>query len=275
MVQCVKCGLVYIDPIERPERLVGDSQDARQTLIDAAVSPVYQQLYLEEAEVKSRFYNQALDRLEAANGGTGALLDIGSYMGLFMREAGKRGWKCKGLEPEREAWAYSVHKVGLDVCLGTLNTCIFADNSFDAVTLLQVLEHVADPRETLMKVHRVLRAGGIVLVEVPNIGCRSFALLGRRHRHFARHHFTFFTAETLGELLRECGFHVMETVFPPRLISLRMLSFAFSNWHPTVHRLTSPILNFSLMRNCVVKVSLQEVVSICAKASPSARCVTG
>jgi SAM-dependent methyltransferase len=258
---------VFINPIEHPEFLASQNGDTGQDLIDAAESPAYQGLYLAEAEVKRKLYNKALDRLESANGGSGTLLDVGSYMGLFMREARGRGWKCKGIEPDRSPWEYSVQTLGLDASHGTLNTCSFPAESFDAVTMLQVLEHVAEPRQTLLQVRQLLRRGGTLLVEVPNIDCQIFRVLGKRHRHFARHHFMFFTPDTLSDLLRQCGFNVIDIVFPVRLISLRLLSFGLSNWYPKIHRLSAPILDSALLRDRVLSLDLHEVVSICARVT--------
>lgn len=46
----------------------------------------------------------------------------------------------------------------------------FMDASFDAVTCLDVLEHVADERTVLAEAHRVLRPGGTLVVSVPHRG---------------------------------------------------------------------------------------------------------
>lgn len=174
VVQCRNCGLVYINPIEHPEWLAADGHDKTGGSMDAATPLAYQQIYLAEAEVKRNLYQAILDRIESVTGRAGTLLDVGSYVGLFMQTATARGWQCKGVEPERDAWQYAVQELGLDACLGTLSTCTFAPQSFDSVTLLQVLEHVADPRQMLKQVYNLLRPGGVLVVEVPNIDCASF-----------------------------------------------------------------------------------------------------
>lgn len=265
VVQCLYCGLVYINLVEHPEWLVAEDQSGTNDLIDASVPPVYQQLYLAEAPVKRMLYTEILSRIETANGRRGTLLDIGSYMGLFMQTAIGRGWRCKGVEPEREAWEYSVQKLGLDACWGTVSTCDLVPQSFDAVTLLQVLEHVESPREMLVQARNFLRPGGILIVEVPNIDCLSFKILGKRHRHFAKHHFTFFTPKTLADLIASCGFDVLDANFPKRVISFRLLDFGLSKWYPYIHKLISPLLRLPYIQNATLALNLQEVVSICAR----------
>lgn len=262
VVCCHNCGLVYVNPIENPERLAGGDHNK----IASFVERQYKQVYLTETRVKRKLYMEILDRIESVTSRIGTLLDLGSYLGLFMQAAESRGWRCKGIEPERDAWQFSVQELGLDVCLGTLSTCTFEPQSFDAIVLLQVLEHVLDPRQTLRQIRRLLRPNGVLLVEVPNIDCPSFKILGKWHRHFAAHHFTFFTAKTLTELLGQCGFQVLDVRFPYRVISIRLLSFGLRMWYPSIYKLMAPILNITPLKNCVLNFHLREVVSICVQA---------
>lgn len=43
----------------------------------------------------------------------------------------------------------------------------FADHSFDAILCTEVLEHVADPAETIREMHRVLKPGGFGIITIP------------------------------------------------------------------------------------------------------------
>ena len=266
VVRCRRCGLVYVSPVERVERLAGESIDEKTgAIIDAAETPEYRALYLAEAAVKHRVYAETLDRVERAAGRVGTLLDIGSYMGLFLETARARGWHARGIEPDRDAWTHATATLGLDVCWGTLATCPQPAESFDAITMLQVLEHVPDPRQTLVDVRALLRPAGALVVEVPNIGCWPVRLLGRRHRHYAMHHFTFFELDTLARLLEECGFEVQSVAYPARHISFRLFEWGLKSWHPGLHRLAGPVLGSQLLRDRVLRLNLGEVLSICAR----------
>jgi 2-polyprenyl-3-methyl-5-hydroxy-6-metoxy-1,4-benzoquinol methylase len=259
--------LVYVSPVEHRERLAGHGPDGDREQFESAETPDYHALYLAEAGVKARVYVETLERMEAVTGGTGRLLDIGSYMGLFLQAASRRGWDVRGIEPDHEAWTHATETLGLDVSLGTLETCPQPEGAFDAVTMLQVLEHVADPRSTLAVVRTLLRPGGVLVVEVPNIDCWPVKLLGRRHRHFAKHHFTFFSPRTLTQLLRESGFDVVSVTRPPRHISLRLLGWALGSWHPRLHTVVGPVLGSRWFRDRVLRLNLGEVISVCARAA--------
>lgn len=271
VVRCRRCGLVYVSPVEHVERLADETiNEATGQLIDAAETPEYRALYLAEAAVKQQLYGEILDRLERAVGRTGELLDIGSYMGLFLQAAVARGWRGRGIEPDRDAWSHATATLGLDVCWGTLATCPQPAGACDAITMLQVLEHVPDPRQTLADVRALLRPGGALVVEVPNIDCWPVRLIGARHRHFAKHHFTFFGLPTLSRLLEESGFDVQSASYPVRQISLRLFGWGLQSWHPGAARLAGPVLGSRLLRDRVLRLNFGEVLSICARRTTAA-----
>lgn len=62
----------------------------------------------------------------------------------------------------------------------------FAPESFDVVTSLQVFEHVDEPLAELTKIRRVLKPGGLLVVEIPSIDSPLVRLMRSRHRHFVR-----------------------------------------------------------------------------------------
>jgi 2-polyprenyl-3-methyl-5-hydroxy-6-metoxy-1,4-benzoquinol methylase len=258
--------LIYVSPVERVERLAGaDTGGEKGRLIEAEETSESRALYVAEAAIKRGLYNDILDRIERVAGRKGTLLDVGSYMGLFMQAATARGWRCRGIEPDRDAWSHAVSTAGLDVCWGTLETCDVAPHSFDTITMLQVLEHLSDPRQVLLQVRELLRPGGVLLIEVPNIDCWPVKFLGRRHRHFAKHHFTFFSARTLAALLRDCGFDLLETSYPVRRISMRLFDYGLRSWHPSLHQLIAPVLRQSVVSTRILTLNWREVLSVCAR----------
>lgn len=95
--------------------------------------------------------------------------------------------------------------------------------SFDFIALNQVLEHLADPRDVLSKVHRSLSSSGIIYVGVPDSSqCKSafknaqllddasaIAKSFRANQISAFQHINYFTNKTLKLLLNNCGFEVL------------------------------------------------------------------
>jgi len=143
----------------------------------------------------------------------------GAFAAAFVRERGGRAWV---LEPDAAAAARARAR-GLPVIEGRLGSADAAhDGSFDAVTMLDMLEHLEDPLQALCDARRLLRPGGALLVATPNVGHASIAaaLLGGRFDYtpvgsLCWTHLRFFTAATLNELLREAGFRIEQEYSAP------------------------------------------------------------
>ncbi|MDX1476148.1 MAG: class I SAM-dependent methyltransferase [Saprospiraceae bacterium] len=97
----------------------------------------------------------------------GAVLDIGAGTGYFLDHMRQRGWHVSGLEPDARARKVAHARFGLD--LQTPDQLHWlADDSFDAITLWHVLEHVHTLDAYLHTLHRILRPGGLLVIAVPN-----------------------------------------------------------------------------------------------------------
>jgi ubiquinone/menaquinone biosynthesis C-methylase UbiE len=100
-------------------------------------------------------------------------LDIGAGSGGLSIALAERGAKVTALEPDegRRRWAQTrIAGYGANVELrdGEAENLGFPDETFDLVTLDSVLEHVADPGDTISEVARVLKPGGLVYLTWPN-----------------------------------------------------------------------------------------------------------
>jgi hypothetical protein len=69
----------------------------------------------------------------------------------------------------------------------------------------------------------VLRPGGVLCVETPNVDSRWFRALGRRWRQFIPDHYWFFSPTTLRTLLDAVGFRVGSVDFVAKAVSVRLL----------------------------------------------------
>lgn len=95
------------------------------------------------------------------------LLDVGSGTGAFVNEMKRHGWEVTGIEPDAEARqvADEFFKVTLE------DTKIFYDlpsQSFDAITLWHVLEHVHDLHHYVERLKMLLKDQGKLFIAVPN-----------------------------------------------------------------------------------------------------------
>lgn len=107
----------------------------------------------------------------------GKLLDVGCGNGRFLSKMRKLGWEVFGIEPDAQAVKVAKEHFGVDVFCGTLEEANLPDNSFDAITMRHVIEHVSDPIKLFRECHRVLKVGGKLVVITPNsnsLGHRIF-----------------------------------------------------------------------------------------------------
>jgi len=117
---------------------------------------------------KQKEHFEILEQIKSLGICGGTLLDVGSFEGMFMRNAKQCGFGVMGVEPMREAFIHAHDTLGLPVVHGDLQSAAFPAASFTAVSLLDVIEHVSDPVAQLREVFRVLKRGGILVITTPN-----------------------------------------------------------------------------------------------------------
>jgi 2-polyprenyl-3-methyl-5-hydroxy-6-metoxy-1,4-benzoquinol methylase len=98
---------------------------------------------------------------------TGALLDVGAGAGAFVHHMLKKGWKAQGVEPDSSAIERASHEYNIQL---QPSSALFAFNpeSFDAITMWHVLEHVHDLHEYVRQIKKLCKPGGKMFIAVPN-----------------------------------------------------------------------------------------------------------
>ena len=140
------------------------------------------------------------------------LLDVGCSSGAFLMTARKLGLETTGVEPSADA-AETARRAGLNVFTGFLEQARLPDASFDAATLIEVIEHLRDPRSLLAECRRVLRPGAILLVTTPNAGSWTARLMGSRWAGFSLTamggHISFFNPRSMRMIAQRTGFDLV------------------------------------------------------------------
>lgn len=136
-------------------------------------------------------------------------LDIGCSTGFILEEAQSRGWNVNGIELAHNAAEFARQR-GINVTETPLEVHEF-DHKFSAISMFDVLEHLAKPDEALKIVHELMEDDGMLYIYVPNWDSAARVLLGEENTHFiwGTHHLTYFTPVTLQKFLEAYGFEVV------------------------------------------------------------------
>lgn len=175
------------------------------------------------------------------------LLDVGCSSGSFLGSAVKLGYRAEGVEPAPHA-AQTASARGLKVFNGLLEEAKFSPDSFDAITLFEVIEHLKEPIGLLQECHRILRPGGVMLIGTGNAASWSAQAFGASWEYFkiAKHggHISFFSPDSLQRVAATAGLtrvslHTRTVRFSDRDTE----GFAGKNPSYTILKLAGELLN--------------------------------
>jgi len=129
------------------------------------------------AGLKQPFFNSALAYLSLqCNKKKKSILDVGCGYGYFLDLAARNGWHTSGVETMNDAAMMVKKRIGKrNIFHGTLKEAKYPDNSFDVITLWDVLFIVENPFEELRECYRVLKEGGIIGIRLRSISFQRMA----------------------------------------------------------------------------------------------------
>lgn len=198
LVRCKKCGLQYLNP------------RIRQELILEGYSGGTDETFISQLEGRERTFEKSLNLIEGLVPGKGKILDIGTAGGSFLGVAKRHGWDVNGCEPSKWLAEWGSNYYGIKVHPGTVFDMKLNDAMFDVVTLWDVLEHTPDPSAVLNECRRILKPGGLLIVNYPDIGSSIAGLMGRKWVFLLSVHIYYFTKGTIRQMLKKTGFEVVK-----------------------------------------------------------------
>lgn len=233
--RCDLCSFVFADPFPSPE------------FIQSLYSQIQDPLYDEEAEGRGKNFVRILNYLAKLHPARGKLFDIGAATGILLALARERGWKTYGIETSTWAVQTAREQYGITLQEGGFETADTPGGFYTAVTMVDFIEHIPEPRAAIEKAFHMLVPGGTICLVTPNIESFAARLAGKNWWHFRPAHLGYFTRKSLAELLERAGF---------KIIKNRNYAWTFS-----AHYILSRIkgLNF-ILKN-------RQIASFCRKIS--------
>lgn len=276
IVQCKECGFVFVNPIQTTKALIQDGPVIddqvhllKSTNIDDINGSWEQPLiegYMRELPAKELNARSVLRHINDLTKTRGTLLDVGCGAGIFLNVARDEGWDCYGIEPLAAHAIFARAHFGLNIVTDTLHDDTYPSNFFDVVTAFQVFEHLIHPDREIERIRRILRTGGLVVIEVPDIDTLAVKLLRSKHRHFVQDHVSLFSAKTLTLLLNRKGFEIKEIFHPARVMSLNHVALWLEKQNGAFGKYFHRGLPRSVHQK-LVRINLRDIVTVIAEKS--------
>lgn len=216
VVRCPSCALRWLSP--RPDSRGYEAlySDAMYFGGEGASPGKYSSLAQDRIRYWRSRIHAAVDLINATR--PLKILDYGAATGEFVRVARDAGHDCLGIELSADARRTAEEKNGITL-LPASHVGEIGSARFDVVHMNHVLEHMPYPADHLHWCAGVLRAGGLLILEVPQQFDNDLDRL-RRWMHeggkrpqfdaYSLHHTYFFTPSTMTTLLSKAGFKILK-----------------------------------------------------------------
>lgn len=205
IVRCGQCDLVYSREVIH--RHADNARYHQSHVMDAHMALHTNEVYARLESAKARYIVAGL-RKAIGEKGT-ALLDIGCSTGSILKAAGEVGWLALGVDPNSTAVKIA-RAAGLDAVEGYFPEAPPAGlEPYQAITMLDVLEHAEDPVNFLVSVAERLVPGGVLGVQVPNLNSLLIRIEGVRNNNICHGHWSYFTSGTLIKTAKKVGLEVL------------------------------------------------------------------
>lgn len=215
IVECENCHLIYVSPrLKNPEMIYwGDTgkffEEARWIFLG------------KKSHHRDRNYTEEVMQVKKHKF-PGKLLDVGCNMGFFLRKAQDAGFDAYGIDPSTALTENGKKYFHLRIENNFLEQASYPEKSFDVITLIDVFEHISQPREFLGQVRRFLKDDGIACIKVPNGNYNKLKWMIAKALNRANdadlfdsyEHVVHYSISTMKKMLSECQFQIKE-VFQP------------------------------------------------------------
>jgi 2-polyprenyl-3-methyl-5-hydroxy-6-metoxy-1,4-benzoquinol methylase len=196
LLRCTSCGFIFADSED-----VGELTRLYEGLDDPG--------YEGSQESRALQMRWLLDAVRESCPEVRSILDVGAGAGLLVKLALERGWDAQGVEPSQSLVDAAERLYGVRLLQGTIPHPELAGRHFDAVLLVDVIEHVANPVELLELAADLVAPGGVLLVVTPDVGSAARRLLGFRWWHFRLAHVGYFDESSFERAAARAGLEIV------------------------------------------------------------------
>jgi len=175
--------------------------------------------YQEEASGREKNFLSILSNLNQIHPHKGFIFDVGAATGIFLNAARKYGWEPDGIETSTWAADTAKKKYNISIKKGAFESPELKKDHYQAVTMIDFIEHIPHPYQAVLKAHQILAPKGTLCLVTPNLQSLAAKISGNHWWHFRPAHIHYFTTKSLQALMERAGF---------RIIRIKNYSWTFS-----------------------------------------------
>lgn len=191
-VKCKNCGLLRSDPV-----------------FDLDLSELYEKStfeYSSEVSGLKRAYASVTKKAFGDKKISGSMLEIGGGNGFYLEAALEIGFQnVAAVEPSLEAVEASRSDIKKNTIIDIMKPGLIPDNSYDAVTMFHVLDHLPDPLETVKTCALALKPSGTFIVAVHNCESWSAKIFKNKSPIVDVEHTYLYSMKTIKKLFETAG----------------------------------------------------------------------
>jgi len=205
VLKCRECSLVFLDrdSFKLPEDFY--ESDYHQTYITHVEPSAFDpESYFKKMLTATRPW---ADRINEMLTGKEKVLDFGCSTGHLLTLIKDRAAEVHGFEVNKKEIEFCQKVLGLDVSGEPLEGR-YNDGAFDYISMIFVLEHIAEPVDLLKSLGRFLKPGGRFIILVPNVNdalLNFYQIPEYAQFYFCMEHLFYYSATTLGRILEQAG----------------------------------------------------------------------
>lgn len=186
IVQCKKCGLVYLNP--RPSQMESyyldsyDPHNPRKSDTNFSIFRALMISFYKNKKTLTDLFKSVFCQMiySPPTAKCGRVLDVGCGNGGYLSVLNDCGWEVYGVDFSKKAVRYAQNERGLNnVKQAKAEKLDFIDNFFGLVMMNHLIEHLQNPKDSLLEAKRVLKKGGILVITTPNFSSLNSRIFGK------------------------------------------------------------------------------------------------
>jgi SAM-dependent methyltransferase len=258
--RCSNCELLFVHPQPSKEelrKLYSASYFSRGNKYAAALEPKHDPNWLNDQ------YKVGLVKRWCSRG---TLLDVGCALGGFLAAAKEHGFEVEGVEIAEYAAEQARTRLHIKVTNSDIYSAELAPESYDVITMWDVIEHLPDPNLALEKIIRALRPKGYVVFSTGDVSSAWARLTGKRWQLLTPpQHLYFFSQCSISGLLKRHNFSVKEIRYQGKWVTMAFVLFKAQESVGSIIKPLSMAVRLSGLQNAKIRVNLGDIMTVVAQ----------